>query len=155
MWWLLDSYELSAAESRPEWGREELPWCRCDHKLQSTSIVSPPSLEDQIKTRSNKRKQRLGNFCTNVTHYGISEWANWVFLIFLKDRQIRGYLLGHMYKSGNSEAGGGKAFLLQNWGLGMLISYPWVKKREFWDSLGHLAEYNIFGLGCLNPFNQE
>lgn len=148
-------------ENTPEWGREELPWCRCDHELQSTSIVSPPSLEDQVKTRSNKRKQRFGNFCTCVTHYGISKWENWVFLIFAKGRQIRGCLLGHMHKSGNSAAGGGKTFPLQNWGLGTLMSYSCVKKREFGDPLGHHAEYNLFGLGCLNPqiisctFNQE
>lgn len=61
MWWLLDSYELSAVEGAPEWDREEVPsWC-CDHKLQSTSIVSPP-FEDQVKARSNKRNQSFGKF---------------------------------------------------------------------------------------------
>lgn len=45
-----------------EQGREELPWCHSDHKLQSVSIVSLLSLQDQVKIRNNMRKQGFGTF---------------------------------------------------------------------------------------------
>lgn len=132
-------------ENTPEWGREELPWCRCDHELPSTSIVSPPSLEDQVKTRSKKRKQRFGNFCTCMTYYGISKWENWVFLIFAKGRQIRGCLLGHMHKSGNSAAGGGKTFPLQTEVWAHLYLIPGWRRGNLETLLATML--NIISLG--------
>lgn len=84
--------------------------------------------------------------------------SNWVFLIFAKARQIRGYLLGHMYKSVISAAGGKENLSGSELRFGH-TSYSWVKKRELRDLLATML--NTHGLGCLNlqiissTFNQE
>lgn len=134
-----------------EQDREELPWCHFDHKLRSVSIVSLLSLQDQVKIRNNRRKQWFGNFCTNVTHFGILKWVNQGFLSFVKAKQIRVCLLGCVHETGSPESGGGESNPPQSQGWGMLISYFWVKKRKVGEPIIHHAKDCLFGLDCLNP----
>lgn len=137
---VLDSYERAAAERAHQCGAEK----NCPDAILTISYkVQVWSVLFLCKT---KWKPEATGESTNVAHSGISKWVNWVCLIFVKARQIRVCLLGHVHKTGNPESGGGKSNPPQSQGWGMLLPYFWVKKREVGEPIVYHTE-DIVSLG--------
>lgn len=134
------SYKFAAVvgcqawEMPPEWGSEELPWCYCEHQLQSTSTVSP-LCKTKWKPEAIEKAEVLVFFPNCLIQGFRSGWSRW----FMR--------CAHVYKSCNPEAGGGKSNPPQSWGT--LVSPFWMKKLEVGKPVVPHVEFCLFGSACL------